>query len=145
VGYNLEFSRALANLNRTYRQFECLELCTLQKRIELNCSCYNTALPSFQSSIPCVNSTQLACLNAVYEEQLKKITSITIECIQTSCPMECDTYTYETKVTSLEYPSVEYYNLLRNDTTSYNSIQNKYEINVSTRDLYRQYFYSLNF
>ena len=138
--YNSEFSNELKNSNRTYRQTECLGLCVIQKPIEDTCGCFYTTLPSFQSLIACINSSQITCVNLKYQEQSKIMKPLSAECVKNSCPIECDTYTYETQVTNLDYPSLEYYTLMQNEFTS--SLDG---INTSTLDLYRQYFYSLNF
>ena len=142
-GYDSEFYQILTKYGTKkshYRQFDCFCLCITQKPIEDECGCYFTAIHRFRLSIPCTNSTQLECLG-------KKLTFITNnlqlfvgECAETVCPLECDSYEYNTQVTSLDYPSMEFYELLE-----INETQSKYNIDLSTYDLYRQYFYSLNF
>ena len=131
--------------NRAYRQLDCLEMCLAQKPIEMTCQCYSTAFPPFQSLIPCTNSTQIECSLAKYQDVINNLASYASECAENSCPLECDIYRYETRTTSLEYPSLEFYNLLKNNLDYFNYTQSKYDIDFSTYDLYRQYFFSMNF
>ena len=145
-GFNSEYYRVITSkLNKTYFQDYCLTLCTLQKNVEEECKCYSTAFDPFKSSNPCINKTQLACLNRIYAKISSNLDFYSSECQQESCPLECDSYAYNTKVASLEFPSLEFYNLLKSNATTINQIQNEYGVDISSYDLYRQYFYSLNF
>ena len=145
-GYNSEFYNVLIRENLIYSQFECLGMCIIQKPIEEACKCFYAGIPSFKSSTACTNLTQILCFNDKYRKQLDNLNYYAKECIQYSCPLECVTYTYNTQLTSLEYPSIEFYHLALNDTTSliYTS-QYKDDLIISTYESFRQYFYSLNF
>ena len=134
-GYYSEFSNRLKQLNRTYRQNECLGLCLMQKPIEDNCGCFYTALPSFRSSIACTNSTQITCMNEKFQEQLENMKSLSVECVKNSCSIECDKNTFDSIISQLDFPSNDYFTLIQNDTTESN-----YDI-----DSYQDFYYSLNF
>ena len=133
--YNSEFSNRLKQLNRTYRQFECLGVCLMQKPIEDTCGCFYTALPSFRSSIACTNLSQITCVNKKYQEQLQIIKSLSVECVKNSCPIECDKNTFDIIMSQLDFPSQDFFTLIQNDTTELN-----YDF-----DSYQDFYYSLNF
>jgi hypothetical protein len=142
-GYDSEFYQILTNYGANkanYRQFNCFGMCIIQNFIKDSCDCYYTAIEAFRTSTPCTNSTQIACLNDKIANVTNNMQSFIGQCARTVCPLECDSYEYNTQVTSLDYPSIEFYKLLE-----INKTQSKYNIDLSTYDLYKQYFYSLNF
>ena len=72
------------------------------------------------------------------------------------CPLECDSMKYGFQLSSLFYPSYEAYRQLTTETcppacyplsnstiTYYTYFLNTYKIDVSTYDLYKDYFYSM--
>jgi len=142
-GYDSGFFQILTNngTNKaSYRQMDCFGLCLLQYPIENECGCYYTAIEAFRSSTPCTNLTQVTCLNDKIAYVSANLSFYMGECAKKVCPLECDSYEYNTQVTSLDFPSMEFYKLLQ-----LNETQSKYNVDLSTYDLYRQYFYSLNF
>jgi hypothetical protein len=86
--------------------------------------------------LPCLNLTQIDCLS-------KSFTAFNIFSCQLECPLECESVTYNLQLSSLTFPSVEYYNLFENDTTA-NNYFNNFGVESSSYVLFREYFYSIN-
>jgi hypothetical protein len=83
--------------NKTYRKQDCFELC-IQKTIIDTCQCYYTKYDDLGTNVT-------ACLN-VYESNCleDKISNFNLENCQTnSCPLECDSFSYDLSFSSLEY------------------------------------------
>jgi amiloride-sensitive sodium channel subunit alpha/amiloride-sensitive sodium channel subunit gamma len=142
-GHDSEFYQVLTNngaKKSNYRQFNCFGLCIVQKPIEDSCGCYFTGIQRFRSSTPCTNLTQITCLKNKMSFITNNLQLFLGKCEEKVCPLECDSYEYDTHVTSLDYPSKEFYKLLQ-----INETQSKYNVDLSTYDLFRQYYYSLNF
>jgi hypothetical protein len=144
-GFESEFYQILTNNDEgtnkaKYHQYNCFALCIMQKPIEDECGCYYTAIARYRLSIPCINLTQVKCFSKKMSFITNNLQLFMGKCAGTMCPLECDSYEYNTQVTSLDYPSIEFYKLLE-----INKTQSKYNIDLSTYDLYKQYFYSLNF
>jgi len=110
------------SLNKTYRQFDCFELCR-QKNIIAKCACYYTRYDDMKIDIrPCLNQSELKCL-------LNEIDDFNIEeCQLNYCPLECESIKYELSLSSLVYPDEITYELeydtkeardkLRSETTT---------------------------
>ncbi len=52
--------------------------------------------------------------------------------------------TYNLQLSSLAYPSLEYYNLFKNDTTAAQYFSDNFGTDISSYVLFREYFYSIN-
>ena len=92
--------------NATYRQEDCLELC-LQREIVQVCKCYFLKyLRISRFDEPCLNLSQLECVNVQ-----SKHASVG-ECAARSCPLECESVTYDVGVSSATKPTVNYFNNL---------------------------------
>ena len=139
---NLDISQAMTNSNRTYQQYDCINLC-FQQLVQTKCLCFATFITQIYPTLPCLNSTHLECLK-FYRIQFDNNESIYAKNCQQKCPRECDSITYSTQISSLVYPSLETYNRFKNDTFAFNYYQSKYKIDLSSFDLFREYFYSLN-
>ena len=129
--YKSEFYDLITKTRKkAYRQQDCFELC-IQKQIIHECGCYYTKYDDLGTSVePCLNQENFSCLE-------DKIDNFTLtECQKQSCPLECDSTSYELSLSSLvniekkEYNSVivsevldEYYDD-NTTTTSSNSIIN---------------------
>ena len=130
-GHGSELYNFMAVSNRTYRQRDCLELC-YQKSINQMCHCNDGRYPMFSANYPvCLNITQILCSFQENEPVC-------------DCPLECESVTYNVQTSSLDYPSREEYNLFKSDQEEFNATQSKYEIDLSSYDLYREYFYKIN-
>ena len=121
------------------------------------CNCYWTLFPKFFNTPPCLNSTQLDCLNIVASSYNTDQANFVQRYIN-RCPLECETVKYGFQSSSLYYPSYEAYIQLTTETVPYAPNFNftlgytqpyyyyflqQYNIDVSTYDLYRDYFYSM--
>jgi hypothetical protein len=135
-GYNSELYNFIINSNKSYRQIDCIGLC-LQKFIQNKCNCFYTVLPKMYATLPCLNVTQMYCF-------VKYVSAFNIFSCELECPLECDSVTYNLQLSSLTYPSLEYYNLFVNDTTAKEYVSNKFEIDITSYALFREYFYSIN-
>ena len=102
------------------------------------CNCFYTVLPKiYPETSPCLNLTQIDCL-------FKSITELNIFSCQLECPLECDSVTYNLQLSSLAYPSLEYYNLFKNDTLAAQYFSHNFGTDISSYVLFREYFYSIN-
>ena len=126
----------ILSTNKTYRQKDCLDLC-FQKRIISNCGCYYPKFPMVVESEPCsdVNCVkeQYLLVNETYEEECSR-----------DCPLECDTVTYNTQISSLDYPSKEAYKLLLDAIDGINYYKYNYNIDFDNYDVYKESFLLLN-
>jgi hypothetical protein len=136
-GYNSELYNFLVRSNKTYRQIDCIDLC-YQRYIQKKCNCFYTVLPKiYPATSPCLNLTQIDCL-------FKSITELNIFSCQIECPLECDSVTYNSQLSSLTYPNLEYYNLFQNDTIATQYFLENFGANISSYTFFREYFYSIN-
>lgn len=93
----------ITNSNQTYRQLDCLKLCT-QEHIINECGCYSLEYPSLNTnSPPCLNLTDNKC---AFEN---KLTVDARECEAKSCPLECDNVKYDLSLSSLINPHLKEY------------------------------------
>ncbi len=114
-------------------------------------------LPKFFNTPPCLNSTQLDCLNNVASSYNTDQANFIKRYIN-RCPLECDTVKYDFQLSTLYYPSYEAYIQLTTEIVPYAPnfkttlgytrpyyfyFLQEYKIDVSTYDLYRDYFYSM--
>jgi hypothetical protein len=103
-----------------YRQEDCLSI-FIQKKIIENCGCYYLRFENLNQDIkPCLSLSQNDCL----ESQIEKLNINDCE----TCPLECETTTYDLTVSSLVNPSIYAYENLRKDEIEFyknlSSIQN---------------------
>ena len=107
--YKSDFYDYIIKTNRTYRQEDCFELC-IQKSIIDKCQCYYTKYDDLNlETRPCLNQTDSECL----EERINNFNLQ--ECQSNSCPLECDTITYETTVSSMDFDKNFYENEINNN------------------------------
>ena len=99
-----------------YRQKDCFELC-LQKLIIDNCTCFYTWLPVYGASLfPCFNATQFKCLAIKFNESIAEIESL----CSAQCPLECDYVSYELGMSSLSFPSKQFFDSLKYNANEFN-------------------------
>ena len=84
-----------------YRQKDCLDLC-LQRIIIEKCHCFMTLLPLYGNASLCMNESQIFCSYSYYNSDLRK--QCTLE-----CPLECDYATYDWTLSTLDYPTKQFY------------------------------------
>ena len=63
---------------------------------------------------------------------------------QLDCPLECDSITYNLQVSSLKFPNHELYDIFRNDSGAPLIFSSTYGVDISSIDMFREYFYSIN-
>ena len=98
-----------------YRQKDCFELC-LQKMIIDTCGCFYTWLPIYgNTSSPCFNIDQFICLAYKFNESTSEIESL----CKDSCPLECSYVNYELSMSSLVYPTKEFFHSLKYNSSEY--------------------------
>ena len=124
--------------NRTYRQNDCLYLC-LQQYITQKCGCYYTKYHMYYQAKACFNLTELICINEI---ELGFANGYSQKCLS-RCPLECDSVTYDYSVSTLDFPSREFYETSINDSSFYKNISDAFGTNA-TYDLYKENFLSLN-
>jgi hypothetical protein len=135
-GFKSELYNFIINSNKTYRQIDCIDLC-FQRYIQNECDCFDSRYSYIYQTLPCLNSTQSSCLLKAYDFFDK------LSCLQ-DCPLECDWLTYNLQVSSLKFPNPELYNIFRNDSGAPLYFSSKYGIDISSIDIFSEYFYSIN-
>ena len=102
TSYSSDLNDFIIESGRIYRQKDCLDLC-IQKRIIKECKCFNLKyLPLNNRTKPCFDPIELNCT------YIQESTINYGACVRESCPLECNTITYESKLYS--YPKVGVFN-----------------------------------
>jgi hypothetical protein len=92
---------------KAYRQQDCFELC-IQRQIIDKCQCYYTKYVDLGTGVrPCLNITDYTCGGNSYNNFNLD------ECQTNSCPLECDSTTFDLSLSSLEYPDEKTYELYK--------------------------------
>jgi hypothetical protein len=134
--FKSELYTLIKQSNYSYSQSNCFDLC-FQRTIINTCGCYYTKYTRLYNSQPCLNGTQHDCLTNILNEINEE------ECVS-DCPLECNSVTYQYSLSSLVYPSQSYYNKFFNDKSTLIFFNTTYDIDVSTKDLFKEYFLCLN-
>ena len=94
----------------SYREKDCVFLC-LQKQIVEKCHCYDSwyDMPFDKSYGPCLSESEQDCCNEFFFDLYEKGKSE--EC-SSLCKVECSFISYETSISSSNYPTAEYSNYL---------------------------------
>jgi hypothetical protein len=119
-----------------YRQADCFDLC-LQRLIVKSCGCYFTKYSSLDESSPCLNLTELECIN-------KQQGLFRQEDCENDCPLECSSAHYDYSISSLSFPNPKFFDLLKSDGTFLNELQTNHNVNLSNLESFQKYFLSLN-
>jgi amiloride-sensitive sodium channel subunit alpha len=136
--FDSDIYKFMVDSNRAYRQYDCLYLC-LQQVITKKCGCYYTRYPMFDQAKACLNKTELNCTN-IYEQGFAN--GYSQRCLD-KCPLECESVTYDYSVSTLDFPSREFYETFINDSIFSKNISDALGTN-GTFDLYKENFLSLN-
>ena len=126
---------------------------SFQQEMESTCNCSWTILPPFYNNTPrcpfnagCAQATycpQGCASNMLITQQYNL--SFYLNKYYPNCSLECDTISYETSISSQNYPSIEEYRKFKNDPSSlYGYYQSLPGVDMSTYSLYRKYFYKVN-
>jgi len=135
-GFKSELYNFIVKSNKTYRQIDCIDLC-YQRKVQNECGCFDSRYSRIYQTLSCLNSTQLACLyreNDFFDK---------FSC-QLDCPLECDSITYNLQVSSLKFPNHELYDIFRNDSGAPLIFSSTYGIDISSIEMFREYYYSIN-
>ena len=137
TAYKSDLFDFIIKSNRTYRQEDCFDLC-IQKSIIDKCQCYYTKYDDLNNgSRPCLNKTDLECL----DKQIDNFNSE--ECQSNSCPLECDSFTYDLSFSSLEYPDeAEYEKYFKN---TYDYLNMTYDLFKSSSAFFTVYYSNLQY
>jgi hypothetical protein len=135
-GYNSELYKFLMKSNKTYRQSDCIDLC-YQRHIQNKCKCFSSVSTRIHETLACLNSTQIDCLMNIYQ-------NFDINSCSLDCPLECEFVSYNFQVSSVIYPSLEYYNMFKNDSGAIENFSTKFEITMPAYESFREYFYAIN-
>lgn len=107
----------------TYRKDTCFLLC-LQKAIVSYCNCSDPSTPSPPGQTHCTTETDFKCIVEVKSVFVSK--GLSKKC-NDYCPVECDSVTYSTTVSTATYPTEFYSGWLQKDP-----MFNKLKINGSS-------------
>lgn len=109
---DMEFNRALYNriieTNVKYTQKQCFDLCLQQMIIE-KCGCYYLKYLKLSNARPCLNDSELDCLN---EKYFSFINSDMNEQCSEYCPLECECQIYSSTISTSNFPTKKYADLL---------------------------------
>ena len=131
-----------SNLNVSYRQVDCLDLC-FQRLIITNCGCYYPKyLPLNRQTQPCINLNQLLCIYNQYN--LASNNQAYSACVSDQCPLECNSVEYDVQTSNLDYPNQATFNRLINNSDAIAYYEYYYNITLSTFDSYKENFLVLN-
>ena len=133
-------------LNQTYKQEECFNLCIQQTVID-KCKCYDLNYQNLSTNVrPCRTLDDFDCL----EDQWQMFD--VDKCIESSCPLECNSVEYKLSLSTLEFPSVNFYKNFfsspyANDHASFFNKTNPptYEFFKANSLGFQVYFQSLDF
>jgi hypothetical protein len=136
--FDSDLYRYMFKSNKTYRQFDCYELC-LQKNIIETCKCYISSFDKLNGNIPCLSNQQNICQSKIFIEFFVE-SKVYIECNQ-YCPLECCSISYQLWPSFASYPTRGYAkkSLLKNTI-----ITSKFQNETLTYDLLKQSVLSLN-
>ena len=110
--YSSDLYDFIVGANLTYRQQDCFKLC-IQRDIIVSCGCYSLEYPKLTiiQTSNATNSTR-ACLTLSEYDCLddKKKNFNVQECRERSCPLECDSVTFDLSLSSLINPHLKEFN-----------------------------------
>jgi hypothetical protein len=136
--FSSELYNFMIETNKTYRQIDCINL-YLQRMIIENCKCFHTKFKNlFSLTQPCLNLSQYECMTKQFITH-----DHTLKCLE-ECPLECESVSYDLQSSSLEYPSIQYFNTFKRDTSFSILHQNQFNLNLSTYEQFKECFLAVN-
>ena len=124
--FNSEILKKTLDNYKYYQQKDCLNIC-LQEYIIQKLNCFSTLIRYNSSNIqPCIKTNDIVTVFLLIKDFFVKIPS---ECIE-GCPLECDSEKYTFMVSSLDYPTKVYAELIGKETvimSRYGNRTPKYE------------------
>ena len=108
--------------------------------VSINCSCYLTLGPQILPNKTACDMLDLCppVLIRDFRWNPNKYYDVYLP----SCPLECDSIRYDTRISSQNYPSKEEYEIFKKDATMYSKYKNI--LNVTTYNEYKKYFFKMN-
>jgi hypothetical protein len=105
------YVKTLLQTGYAYRQNDCFSVC-LQKFIVANCNCYDLDTPFWNKTgvKECLSANDLTC----FGETFTKFFSKDVKELCPECPLECESASFSSSVSSVNYPSVVYSQGLKN-------------------------------
>ena len=92
-----------------------------------SCHCIYTLLPTFKNFtdkqipvLPCLSGSEFKCLDFYFFNMTSR-NRIADECLA-QCPLECDYTTYDWSMSTLDYPSVTFFDSIRNSSKFYRNV-----------------------
>ena len=126
--FNSEFvSFITKNLNKSYFQSDCFDLCR-QKFIINKCNCYYAKYPIIITASVCLNETQFKCIKMSLNEFINKNE---LNCVD-ECPHECDSVEYHLTISTSDYPNRQYYEYLIKNQNIFNTLVSSFYNNTNT-------------
>jgi hypothetical protein len=115
------------NLNKTYSQEVCFQLCKQQKVIAA-CNCSVVDFPNLDHYPNCKTWDQVTCFVEL---------NLNLNGCDESCPLECKTIFYETTTATDLYPSYISYEMIRTDQSVVEAFarKNKSKQNITYSDI----------
>ena len=125
--------------NNEYRQIDCFNLC-LQRMIIQKCNCFHSRFKRLSSSNPCHSLDDLECIGQQESEFKDEKLD---ECLK-ECPLECVKQEFDLQVSSLDYPTVEDYELIIKDRDYFLRVENVVKDNITSFNDYKKHFLLVN-
>jgi len=111
--FNSEYFKIFRKSNLTYKQSDCVDLCYQILSTNL-CNCTDFILDLNYNSTLCKKDNELNCIINFYYENFTKNNYIQTNCIP-HCPLECKRIELSTTVSFSQYPSDNYFDILKNN------------------------------
>jgi hypothetical protein len=94
-----------------YTQKLCFQICLQYEFIIPTCGCSDASIPAALEASPnvCVSLSQISCATNVTNEF--NLVDLSVTCGQ-YCPLECDTQEFTYSLSSSNYPTTPYYNIV---------------------------------
>lgn len=117
----------IKSTNKIYRQKDCFELCYQMLTIE-KCGCYDLYYPRLNGSRPCyLNEKEYECLVSSYLDFFDRDNR---ENCSGQCPLECESISYETKISHSDFPSRAYAKKLLKSIKIFANENSKIDYNI---------------
>jgi hypothetical protein len=108
--FDSELYKFLIKSGQSYTRINCYNLC-IQEEVISKCNCYDTNIPQLKNVSACSSFEKLDCLVKAYFNFVKNIE----KSCESKCPLECDSVSYTTIISSSKYPSKSYGEYLLKD------------------------------
>ena len=136
--FTSELYELIVRKNVTYRQVDCFDLC-LQKMVISACQCYSLKYLKLVDGVgPCLSLDELKCFK---QENDRFLQSEKSKLCGDQCPLECNSVDYEFSYSISDFPTEEYFNSFKLNSSSKKIYLNGEYVNFET---YKKSFIGLN-